>query len=118
MNYSGIFATTQPKNLEAMTRSINGLEWAEVYQSDENGRIVVVLEGETTEEEIARLQKLKRLPGILTAEMVYHYFEDEAETMRNETGIDLESIQTYLHDETAGNPKSGFFQAIKSLSNY
>ncbi len=39
------------------------------------GRAVLTLETEGSDDEAARLDDIRRTPGVLTAELVYHYVE-------------------------------------------
>ncbi len=111
MNISGVVVTTAPERIEAVSEAINALGWARVDHSDDTGRLIATLEGETTEIEIERLQKLKRLPGVLFAEMVVHCFEDEP-TPPIESG----AATHYLNDETATEGRS-FYQRLTALGN-
>ena len=99
MNISGVSVTTKPENVDQLTKTINNIEWAEVRHTDEFGRMVVLIEGYDTGEEVKRLKELQSIPNILSAEMVYHYFEDEAERLAKESGTDQEKILSYLHED-------------------
>ena len=111
MNISGIVVTTAPECSEAVSEAINALGWARVDHSDDTGRLIATLEGETTEIEIERLKELKRLPGVLFAEMVVHCFEDEPTPP-----IESEAASQYLNDETTMDGRS-FYQRLKALGN-
>lgn len=80
MNYSGILIKVKPQNILNVSQALNALEGVEVFQEEpETGRIVAVLEAESIKAETDILQAIKTLPGVATAEMVYHYFEDDQE---------------------------------------
>ncbi len=82
MNISGILAVVQRDVLEEAIAQLNDLPGVEVHHTDAStGRIVVTQEAATVDEEIAGLQRIKALPVVITAEMVYHFFGDEAATM-------------------------------------
>lgn len=79
MNLSGILVVTPPQQLETTKQALNALEGVEVFHTDPRaGRMVVVQEAESVDAEVAGLQRIKALPGVSMAEMVYHYFGDEA----------------------------------------
>ena len=116
MNFSGIALTTHPDNLPALTAKINALEWAEVHGADKMGRMIVIVEGETTGEEVERLQELKRMPQVIFAEMVVHYFEEESQDI--EQGMDQELICQYLESDDEQAPMKSYYQSLKQLGNH
>jgi nitrate reductase NapD len=81
MNLSGILVMAHPENLPRVVAELNALEGVEVHQQDPIGRVVVVLEAETVREETNGLRRIQAVPGVLMAEMVFHYFEDDDETL-------------------------------------
>ncbi len=118
MNISALYVTTSADFLQETQNKINSLIWAEVYFSDEKGRMIVIVEGENTEIEISRLKEIKELPGVYSAELSYHYFEEEALEISKTVGMENEFISEYLNSDLAENPKSSFYQTLKNLSNY
>lgn len=78
MNLSGILVMTQPQWLEAVAEGLAALEGVEVHQKDpENGRIIVVQEAADINAEVEGLKRIKAVPHVMMAEMVYHYFADD-----------------------------------------
>jgi nitrate reductase NapD len=114
MNISGVLVTTSPDGVADLRVAIDALDWAEVHQTDGSGRLIVTLDGESTEQEIERLKALKRLPGVLFAEMIVHWFEDEAERT---PPVDPEAANSYLNDDEFDAGKS-FYQRLKALGNF
>ncbi|HSO84147.1 chaperone NapD [Thiocapsa sp.] len=77
MNISGILVVVPPARIEDATRELNALPGVEVHHTEPStGRIVVVQEAETVEQEIAALSRIKALSGVMLAEMVYHVFDE------------------------------------------
>jgi nitrate reductase NapD len=77
MNLSGILVIVPPEQIEAATSRLNTLPGVEVHHTDPaSGRMVVVQEAESVDEEVAGLSRIKALPGVMLAELVYHYFEE------------------------------------------
>ena len=78
--------------------ALNALEGVEVHQVDvASGRIVVVQEAQDIHAEIAGVKRIKALPDVIMAEMVYHYLaEDERayEAMPPELTEDGEGFET------------------------
>lgn len=78
MNLSGIVVAVSPHNLNEGIDALNAIKNIEVHQSDEStGQIVVVQEAENVNLEIDGLKKIKALPMVTYAEMVYHYVADD-----------------------------------------
>mgnify|MGYP005836763863 CR=1 FL=1 len=78
MNLSGIFVVARPERLSAVIPELSALPGIEVHQVDEaTGRIVVVQEAEDIPAEIEGLKRIKALPHVVMAEMVYHYLADD-----------------------------------------
>ena len=77
MNLSGILVIVRPEQLETATARLTQLPGVEVHQVEaQTGRIIVVQQAESVEEEIAGLGRIKALPGVMLAEMVYHVFDE------------------------------------------
>lgn len=77
MNVSGILVLAAPTRLRGVVQAISQLEWAEVHRTDAQGRLIVTVESESSEEGLERFKALRRLPGVLSADLVIHCFEDE-----------------------------------------
>lgn len=82
MNYSGILVMAKPQNMSNIRDAMNALDGVEVFQQEiETGRIVAVLEADSIQAETDLLRTIKALPGVAAAEMVYHYFEDDQQSI-------------------------------------
>ena len=79
MNLSGILVVAKPQFQAEVVESLNALPGAQVRQVDAaSGRIVVVQEGADIHAEIDAIKRIKALPHVIMAEMVYHYLADDA----------------------------------------
>ncbi|MFB1489184.1 MULTISPECIES: chaperone NapD [unclassified Thiocapsa] len=77
MNISGILVIVPPGRIEDVRLKLNGLPGVEVHHTEpETGRLVVVQEAETVDQEVAALCRIKALSGVMLAEMVYHVFDE------------------------------------------
>lgn len=81
MNLSGLLVMTRPEAMPQVIDTLNALPGVEVHQQDPHGRLVVVMEADSVRAETDGLRRIQALPGVLVAEMVYHYFEDDDETV-------------------------------------
>ena len=78
MNLSGILVVVPTDKIDSSVDTLNALAGVEVHHTDEaSGRIVVVQEAETVEDEVEGLKIIKKLPHVIMAELVYHYFEED-----------------------------------------
>ena len=80
MQYSGVLVVTSPHAfgpcMEALAR-ISGVDVHHAYP--DRGRAVVVLETESLEDQKRTFRVIQEAPGVLTADLVYHY-ADSGET--------------------------------------
>jgi nitrate reductase NapD len=80
MNISGILVVVRPEAFAESVARLNALPGVEVHHTDEEaGKIVATQEATSVSEEVAGLQRVKQLPDVIMAEMVYHYFGDGAD---------------------------------------
>lgn len=78
MNISSIVVKTKPECFENVKYMIENIQNCEVYLSDEkSSQIIVVLEVDSTEQEVAINNALEQLEGVVNANMHYTYQEDE-----------------------------------------
>lgn len=97
MNLSGILVVTPPAQLDECLFALNRLPGVEVHHLErESGKIVAVQEAVTIEAEIEGLRRIKALPQVAVAEMVYHYFaEDEQLITRRPADLGPEGPTDY-----------------------
>ena len=89
MNLSGIVVVARAQRHDAVVEALGALEGVEVHQIDEaTGRIVVVQEAGDIHAEIDGLKRIKALPDVVMAEMVYHYLADDSR-VDQEFSVDL-----------------------------
>ncbi len=78
MNLSGILVVAKSGELASVLAGLEQLSGVEVHQVDEaSGRIIVVQEADAIRAEMDGLRQIKSLPGVMMAEMVYHYIADD-----------------------------------------
>ncbi len=83
MNISSIIVKTLKQNTDKLIKSLNDADFCEYHLHDDEGRIIVTIEGEGISEEIANLKKIKQLPYVISAEVVYSYSEEELDAERD-----------------------------------
>ncbi|MGZ5208536.1 MAG: chaperone NapD [Sulfuricurvum sp.] len=77
MNISSVVVKCAPEYIELVLEALRSSGQCEVYMHDELGRIIIILEGETTEEESEKLRVIQEIPHILSAEMAMAFSENE-----------------------------------------
>ena len=106
MNLSGILVMAKPESHVQVVTALNLLDNVEVHQVDEaTGRIVVVQEAADIHAEIEGVKRIKALPDVIMAEMVYHYLaEDERiyeamppELIEQQDGFETCAVPAYLN---------------------
>lgn len=81
MNVSGILITAKPERRQSVLSSLKGMDGLEVRHVLDDGRIIVVMERETTSDEVSAMKQIHSIDGVITASMAYHYFENEIEAL-------------------------------------
>jgi nitrate reductase NapD len=76
MNISGVLVRAYPENIESVTRQLTEFEGVEVHGSNIDGRMVVTVEQETAGRLSDLVAQMHDVPGVLSASMIYHQFED------------------------------------------
>ncbi len=77
MNVSSVVVKCAPEFIEFVLEQLHASGQCEVYAHDEMGRIIIILEGDTTEEESEKLRIIQEIPHILSAEMAMAFSENE-----------------------------------------
>ncbi len=76
MTISSIVIRTRPENLAQVKEALVRSELAEVHFSDDNGQLVVTIEGQDIEEQTEKLKSIQALPHVLTANLSYVVTEE------------------------------------------
>jgi len=106
VNLSGILVMAKPESQEQVVTALNALAGVEVHQVDAaTGHIVVVQEAEDIHAEIEGVKRIKALPNVIMAEMVYHYLADDEriyeamppELIEQQDGFETCAVPAYLN---------------------
>ncbi|MEN8125283.1 MAG: chaperone NapD [Bacteroidota bacterium] len=100
MNLSSIVVQVNPSYLDEVIEVIHQSDLWEYQLHDEKGRIIVIIEGEVTEEEVAKLQELQAVKHVSSAEMAFSYSGDELEEARQFLE-EKEKLPNWLNDPNA-----------------
>ncbi len=106
MNLSGILVVAKPEWRGQVVDALNALDGVEVHQVDEaSGRIIAVQEAENIHAEIEGVKRIKALPHVIVAEMVYHYLAEDdriyeslpPELEEQQDGFETCAVPAYLN---------------------
>jgi len=79
MNLSGIVVTTTGERMGEVSAALRDLPGVEVHRTDPvAARIVVVQEAADVAADIDGFKRIRALPHVVSAELVYHYFDDRS----------------------------------------
>lgn len=79
MHYSGVLVIARPEDLDSSAHAVDGLENVEVHLRDEpRGRLIAVLESGDAAGQETLLRRIREVPGVLSAALVYHYIDNPA----------------------------------------
>ena len=99
MNISSVVVITKPEKVKDVVKSLEESGLCEVYLYDEQGRIIVIIEAEETNEEAFKLRQIQLLPNVLSASMVYSYSEEEWEKAQQYLEQLSNEVPDVLNDE-------------------
>jgi nitrate reductase NapD len=89
MNLSGILVRALPPHVDDVVARLRALPGVDVHEVDvPTGRVVVVQEAPTVDDEVAGLARIKSVPGVIAADMVYHYFAEDPALSARSAAID------------------------------
>jgi nitrate reductase NapD len=77
MNICGILVHAQPGRVSEVEQAASALDGVEVHATTDDGRLIVTIEHEDEAMSGEAVLALHRLPGVVSAAIVYHNFEPE-----------------------------------------
>lgn len=75
MNITGILVSAHPGQTDALRAQLAAMPGVEVHAVTPEGRMVVTVEQTTDGEMTGAFDAINRLPGVLSAALVYHHDE-------------------------------------------
>ena len=77
MNVSSIVVKTAPEHMKEVIDTINSYDLCEVHFKDDDGKIVVTVEGESIDEQMKSMSLIQNTPEVVSANLMFSYCEDE-----------------------------------------
>ena len=78
IHIAGVLVHCRPLDLMRVSRAVDALAAAEVFQSSVEGKLVVVVEAAAAREVLAVIDSIRALPGVLDVALVYQHAEPAA----------------------------------------
>jgi len=92
VHIAGLLVQALPEQRRKVAKAVSGLPKAEVRAAGSAGKLVVVCEGDSDDQIMALIGRIRELPGVLNVALVYQHAEsaeameevvtDEADTSR------------------------------------
>lgn len=76
MNISGVLVRAYPEHIASVGDILTEMEGVEVHGNNSDGRIVVTVEQDDANLMSDVLVDMQTIPGVLSASMIYHQFEE------------------------------------------
>ncbi len=76
MNISGVLVKAYPENLVTIEKALATMSGVEVHGNNDDGRIVITVEDVSANNISDTLVEIQSVPGVLSAAMIYHQFEE------------------------------------------
>jgi len=76
MNISGVLVKAYPEHILSIEKILATMEGVEVHGNNEDGRIVITVEQASADSVSDTLMQIQDVPGVLSAAMIYHHFDD------------------------------------------
>ncbi len=77
MNISGVIVHARPERVDDVQHSLAAMAGVEVHAATDDGKLIVTVEDDDDRMLADTVMSLHNVPGVLSAAMVYHQFEDE-----------------------------------------
>jgi nitrate reductase NapD len=79
-HYSGVLVVTESGAVDRCADAVDALEGVEVHlRHHETARLVAVLEGDSVAAHEQHLDRIRAVPQVLMASLVYHYVDENPE---------------------------------------
>lgn len=83
MNISSIVIQVKSEFIDDVVRACEASDFCDYHFHDaEKGKIIVTIEGEGIEEEMAKMKKIQAIPHVICADMMMAYSEEELDAER------------------------------------
>lgn len=100
MNISSIVIQAKPLHVKEIVAICEASDFCDYHFCDEQkGKIIVTIEGENIDEEMAKMKKIEQIPHVICADMMMAYSEDELDSERAKLE-QADVVPPILNDDT------------------
>jgi len=99
MNISSVVVKTTPEFVETVLVALKETQLCDIHHHDDQGRIIITIEGENLSSEMDSLRVIQKMDHILSAEMMYSYSEDELTELTDAIKNNVNTVPDYLKDD-------------------
>lgn len=75
---AGLAVRVRPETMDSVVEAAGALDGVEVMATDAVGKVVIVVEADTTKRIADVVDALRHGPGVYAVDMVYHEVDDDA----------------------------------------
>lgn len=113
MNISSIVVRAKSEDIKELVKIFSNCDFCDYHFCDEeNGKLILTIEGENIDEEIKKIKKIQQTPNVISADMMMAYSEDELEKEREK--VDINSlVPDMLNDDTINAKDIVYYGDIK-----
>ena len=79
IHIAGVLVQCRPLDMMRISRAVDALAAAEVFQSSADGKLVVVIEAPASRAVLAVIDEIRALQGVVNVALVYQHAEPAAE---------------------------------------
>ena len=97
MNISSVVVRTKPEYIQEVIEALENSGMCDVYFHDDT-KVIVVIEAESTDEEVFKMKAIRSLPHVLSAELIFSY-SDEWAKAKEYLDINKERVPEILNDD-------------------
>ena len=94
MDISGVLLCTRPEQAGAVRQRLGQMPQVEVHEALPDGRMVLVLDTASPDEAHALCTAIRRIPGVLSVSLAFHYFDGEQDGV-----LDPELVEAFCREE-------------------
>ena len=118
MNIASVVVAVKPEYLSQVKKRIKALKWAVVHHTDEDGRLIVTIEGATAEEDVERFKFIRTIPDVLNIELIQYTFEEDGELPDDPKEFESDEVPDYLQNDDLDEVSISHYQKTRRLSNF
>jgi nitrate reductase NapD len=113
MNISSLVVRTSPEYLEEVVESLNTSEHCDVHFQDEEGKIIVTIEGENIGDEMKKMAAIQKMAHVLSAELSYSYNEEDLSDAMERLENQESAVPDLLEEENPDVRKVNYSGRLK-----